>query len=549
MNGCWTIPKLLAGGGGNRASDDSITVRRSLALGDVLCATVVADRLDYLGMEVTFKAHPAAHCILRRIPSVSRIQTPNGTAHIDLDNSYESDPHRRMRHFHQMFFDSANRQLSSRGVLLGKPINCTPRLAIMDREKALSAEMLSRHPKPWVFICPRSNSYQCRTVPDAIWAEAAKLIPGTCFWIGMHPGPEGIVDLGLRHYDNVILNLSVADLLLTTDTGPLHTAAALRVPCVVLAQSSFPDWHLSDQNDFLSIYPEGDLKCLDCQLNACPKNRDLPPCQKFSPEKIASAARLKLENRGMISAAVSVYQPKAEVLNKCLQHLVDQVDEIVVVRDLAGIFPKPAFQHPKVKYLVKNQRDIGYGRKQNYAVRNTNGEFVLLVNDDVFLEHDAVARMVQLFDDPRVGMSSNLLRYPDRTIYHAGKIRSPGARGWGHIDHRKFEPTIKVPTEMENVCGACITVRREAFYSVNGFDERFYLYAEDDDMSLAFRHKGWKIMFTPLSVGVHLEHQSTQKTPKIMDIVHESNRMFGEKWSGYFEWNAQRVPGNFAYLS
>jgi GT2 family glycosyltransferase/ADP-heptose:LPS heptosyltransferase len=536
------------GGGNIRTAPRHISVRRNLAIGDVLCSTVVAHKLAELGFSVEFQSHSATHCILRRCNSIESYIEPKGHCDVDLDNSYERDPQRRQKHFHRMFMDAANHQLGRMGIDLGKPFNCTPRLHVTRQERDTWTNQFSKYPRPWVFICPRSNSFAARTVPDMYWGLAAPQIPGTKFWLGMHPAPEGIVDLHIRHLDNVILALSVTDLLLTTDTGPLHIAAALRTPLIALGQSSAPDWHLSDQNDFHTIWPEGNLKCLDCQENVCPISALQPPCQIFDPAKIAQAATTKLSAKGRISAAVSVYRPVAEVLNRCLAHLLPQVDEIVVCRDLAGTFPTDATQHPKIRYIVKNVSDIGYGRKQNYAVRHTSGEFVLLVNDDVFLNPGAVELMLGCMADPKVGVVSNLLRYPNGTIYHAGKVRAPNVRGWGHVDHRGYLPTFKKPLELENVCGACNLVRREAFYSINGFDETFFLYAEDDDMALSMRKNGWKLMFHPDSTGIHMEHQSTEKTPRIVEIMHESNRNFDRKWGAYLTHNATRIPGNFDYL-
>lgn len=540
-------------GGGNihfkTDTSNRITIRRSLAIGDVLCSTAVATKLAEQGFSVDFKSHPATHCVLRRHPAVARALEPDGPCDIDLDGCYENDKHRNTKHFHQMFFAKANEDIQKLGISIGKPLNCTPRISVSTKERKMALNTLEQYPRPWTFIVPRSQNYAARTVPDYVWGMAATKIPGTKFWLGMHPGPTGIVDLSIKHFDLVIRYLSVADLLLTTDTGPMHVAAALRTPIIVLSQSSSPDWHLSDQNDFQSIYPEGNLDCLDCQKNVCPKVALTPPCQNFHPEVVANAANNHYNGDGKISAAVSVYRPRAEVLNKCLEHLLPQVHEIVVCRDKFGEFPTPKLDNPKIRYVIKNDTDIGYGRKQNYCVRHTTGEFVLLVNDDVFLDPGAVKQMHDLMmTDASIGMVSNLLRYPNGTIYHAGKVRSPGVRGWGHIDHRKYEPTFRSPALMENVCGACILVRRKAFYSVNGFDERFYLYAEDDDMSLSFRKAGWKLFFHPGSTGVHMEHQSTEKTPRITEIVNNSNRTFSEKWGRYLDHNIQRVPGDFDYV-
>lgn len=144
-------------------------------------------------------------------------------------------------------------------------------------------------------------------------------------------------------------------------------------------------------------------------------------------------------------------------------------------------------------------------------------------------------------------MVANLLRYPDGTIYHAGKARGPGQRGWGHRDYKHRDCTIKEPTEMENVCGACVLVSRKAFYEIDGFDEEFFIYAEDDSFALSMRQQGYKIIFTPHSEGTHLEHQSTKLLGNISDLVGAANTTFSRKWGRYLDHNINRIPGNFDY--
>lgn len=527
-------------------SAQCLVVRRTLALGDVLCSTVVADRLLALGYEVTFQAHAAAHCMLRYHPLLTHITEPKFHPDVDLDGAYERDPARRGKHFHQMFIDTANTQLSNHGIHIGSPHNAKPRLVMPILKKEAIKNHFRQYRRPWVFICPRSESYATRQVPDGIWHEAAKGMIGTKFWLGRHPAPPGIVDLKVQHFDMVLEAISVADLVVSVDTGPLHVAAAFGIPAVAINQSSSPELHLSDQCDYVGVSPN--LDCLNCQQNVCPINSHVPPCQHVEPGLISSWVNAKLRpmTHDGVSAIVAVYQPDPGTLNRCLESLLPQVDEIIVTAEANSKVPAEALKHEKIKYVRKNLSGIGYGRNANFGVRHSTHKWLLLLNDDVFLDPQAVQRMREVFR-PDTGMVANLLRYPEGTIYHAGKRRSPGVKGWGHIDHRQKDCTTKDPTEMENVCMACCMVRREVFYQINGFDEDYFIYAEDDDFCLRLRRAGWKIIFTPHSSGIHMEHQSTRKLGDIAAAVQKANAIFGRKWGEYLEVNANRIPGTFDY--
>lgn len=523
----------------------SLVVRRTAAIGDSLAATVVADRLIDLGFDVDYQSHADCHCALRLHPRLSRVGVPAGSPHVDLDGAYENHPNRKALHYHQMFFERAEKQLKRFGITIGPPTNCRPRLSFPWNRREAAAARISSYPKPWIAIVPRSDSFIPRTIPDGVWQDIASKLNGTVFWLGRHPSPANMVDAHARHFDTVLDYLASADMLLCAETGPMHVAAAFGVPCVVIVQATDPSYTLNDQNDFITV--SAPLDCLHCQRTKCPKNEYQPPCQNVDPDGVADLVDSRL-NTG-VSAVVAIYQPEAATLNRCLECVCPQVDEVVVTAEGNSVIPKGALLNPKVRYVQTTKRRIGYGRNANFGVRHAHGKIVLLLNDDVFLDPDAVARMKDELTDPAVGACSNFLRYPSGQIYHAGKIRSPGMRGWGHQDHLKYHPTWKEPLDVENMCGACVLVKREAFYQVGGFDEDFFLYAEDDAFMLSLRKAGWRLRYTPHSTGVHVEGQSTRKLGQPMEHVNNANRIFHAKWSKYLEHNLNRCPmGNFDYV-
>lgn len=549
MNNCYMIRQSLDGGG-NGAVSRPIVVRRTAAIGDSLCASVVADKLADLGYEVHWQTHASIHCVMRRRPRISFIGEPNAPAHVNLDGAYEKNALRRQRHFHQMFIEEANRQLQGMGISLGAPLNCRPRLFVPRGTIESVQKKFSVYARPWVFVVPRSDHYNVRQVMDGVWESAAARIQGTKFWLGRHPAPGNFIDLKAQHMDNVIEWLTAADLVISVDTGPMHIAAALGVPILALGQSSSPELHLGDQDDFLTIWP-GNLTCINCQQNVCPISQYQPPCQNFDPAFIAHWANLKLMQKTTenVSAIVAIYKPDVRTLNRCLECLLPQVQEIIVTGAGDSVRPAGSIENGKVRYVRKSTPRIGYGRNANFGARHSTGKYLLLINDDVFLDPGAVENMLAEIRKPGVGLVANLLRYPDGTIYHAGKSRSPNVRGWGHIDHRQRDHSIKGPLDMENVCMACSLVTREAFYRIGGFDEEYFLFAEDDDFCLRLRKEGYRIIFTPHSTGVHVEHQSVNKVGDIQNYLSHANATFDRKWGKYLTANATRIPGSFDYLN
>jgi GT2 family glycosyltransferase/ADP-heptose:LPS heptosyltransferase len=529
-----------------QAVGKSIIIRRTGAFGDAISASAVATRFQELGYSVTFQAHPSIHPILRRVvPKIAVVSEIERFCHIDLDEAYERDPNRRKRPMAYCYFDVANKQAEKQRITgIGRARNYAPRIEIKDAEKRAWLHKLSQAPRPWTMICPRSNSHRCRQVPDDIWQKAAKDIDGSKFWLGSHaPAPAGIVDLKCKSMEEITGALSVADLMLTTDTGPMHIAAAMNIPIVVVEQATSTDYTLSDQCDWSKVKPP--LNCLNCQDTTCRIKPSDPPCQYIDPILISTAAnrRLRVQDTD-VSIVVAIYKPTVERLNRCLTAALPQCKEILVVSDRAGIVPDGALRHEKIQYARSWQTDIGYGRKANFGMRHTVSRWVLLLNDDCYLSDNAIAKLMECAR-PDVGMVSACLFYPTGKIQHGGTIRAPGQHGWHHLDVGQDKSRFTDVVEMENVTGACVMINREAFYTAGGFDENFYLCCEDNDMCMRIRKAGYRILFTPHATAIHEESVSSRTTPGFQGIVKESCTYLEKKWGWYWEKNRNVELGTF----
>ncbi|HET6760543.1 MAG TPA: glycosyltransferase family 2 protein, partial [Gemmatimonadaceae bacterium] len=139
----------------------------------------------------------------------------------------------------------------------------------------------------------------------------------------------------------------------------------------------------------------------------------------------------------------------------------------------------------------------GYGAACNRGARETSRPFLLLLNSDAMIRPGAVEALVAALDsDPRVAVVGPRLENPDGTLQpsilrlptlwrifceSSGLAYLSGGRAplRGHSatkeDHSRARP-------VECVKGAAILVRRTAFEEVGGFDERFFLYAEESDL-------------------------------------------------------------------
>ncbi len=270
-----------------------IIVRRTAGIGDSLAATVVADLLHEQGHEVVWQTHPEIIPIIKRHPTIVRVEPPKGHCDVNLDGAYEN-PWNQSMHFHNAFILRAKEDLKRIGVSISlnhpqKP----PRL--MNNEVNIPALKISLDgfDRPWVMVVPRSM-FQTRCVPDSVWRDAIPLFDGSVFWMGQHPAPIG---KSLKSLTVGLLcdYLNAADLVVTVDTGPMHIASAYGIPMVVISQSHDVHLRLSPLSDF-EVIRRDDLACLNCQKHRCPIDPYNPPCGQINPVKLADVVNRKLNS-------------------------------------------------------------------------------------------------------------------------------------------------------------------------------------------------------------------------------------------------------------
>jgi len=158
--------------------------------------------------------------------------------------------------------------------------------------------------------------------------------------------------------------------------------------------------------------------------------------------------------------------------------------------------------------------NLGFGRAVNLAAGRARGDYLLLLNQDAWLEEGALEGMRQRAgEEARIGLVAPVLRYPDgrpqltwspaRSL--AGEVlqrllnRWEGCP-WVHGGAGRAVARLAGPLWYT---GACLFLRAEAFREVGGFDERFFLYFEDVDLCLRLERAGWRLVQEPDALVTH----------------------------------------------
>lgn len=219
-------------------------------------------------------------------------------------------------------------------------------------------------------------------------------------------------------------------------------------------------------------------------------------------------------------------------LEHCLyaaQKAVDAVNgEIIVVDNHSsdGSIPYLKCRFPAVKFICSEQNN-GFARACNIGLAEARGEYILFLNPDTLVAEDTLQKCVDFFeqhaDCGALGVkmtdgAGNFLKESKRAfpspltslykLFGLGKL-FPHSRVFnryhlGHLDNDKVHP-------VDVLAGAYIMVPRRVLDEVGSFDERFFMYGEDVDLSYRIQQAGYKNYYFPGTTIIHFKGESTRR--------------------------------------
>ena len=229
-------------------------------------------------------------------------------------------------------------------------------------------------------------------------------------------------------------------------------------------------------------------------------------------------------------AVVIVNYRSYKELHGCLVSLERAAGDVSVVvvdhesqTDLADVLSE---RFPAIQLQRVNGND-GFAAGVNAGVRATTSPFLLLLNPDSVVEPETCCRLADWLEaHPDVGVAGPRIRnadgsvqpsarrFPDLTTAIAGRSSwLTKALPWNPLSRHNLparDLAESKPVEVDWVSGACMCIRRKAFDAVGGLDEGFFLYWEDADFCRRLQRAGWRTMFVPEAIAVHIGARSSR---------------------------------------
>jgi GT2 family glycosyltransferase len=187
--------------------------------------------------------------------------------------------------------------------------------------------------------------------------------------------------------------------------------------------------------------------------------------------------------------------------------------------------------HPTVRLIV-NRENLGFARPNNQAAETTTANYLALLNNDMRLAPDWIARMVNFLEAGPHDVTcagSRILNWDGSHVDFIGGTMAFNGMG--------FQPGFQLPVEAPEArrypdellfaCGGAMLIRRQVFVEAGGFDPDYFAYYEDVDLGWRLWVLGHRVRFCPEAVVYHRHNGTSSRFDWRKKVVlFERNALF-----------------------
>ncbi len=191
--------------------------------------------------------------------------------------------------------------------------------------------------------------------------------------------------------------------------------------------------------------------------------------------------------------------------------------------------------------VLRTGENIGFGAGHNFIIDRLDSDYHAVINPDVILKDDIISNMADYLDShPECGMLSPKILFPDGRDQILGK-RVPLPQYLVASRLRGKEPgktlskyamldcDLSEPTQIQNATGCFMFIRTSLFKELGGFDERYFMYFEDCDLTRKVNSVS-KVLFYPYAVVYHEWGRESKKNFKLKMVQVSSMLKYYAKW-------------------
>ena len=253
-----------------------------------------------------------------------------------------------------------------------------------------------------------------------------------------------------------------------------------------------------------------------------------------------------MKEKELISASIVTYNNRDEAVNICrclLEHTKKYPIRLYVFDNGSSDGTADKLSGISGVTVVRLNKNIGFGAAHNKILEYEMGDIHFVINPDIIINGDLLSDMYDfLKSNPDIALAMPEILNPDGTVQYLPKEKPSlkrlylGRLGKFSKKFRRVRDDFiwqgKELTEVTdiNFCSGCFfAVRKNIFKELKGFDERYFMYLEDADLTLRAKEKG-RVVIAPQFRVTHMWHRESAKSIKYLFIHICSSFKFLYKW-------------------
>lgn len=261
----------------------------------------------------------------------------------------------------------------------------------------------------------------------------------------------------------------------------------------------------------------------------------------------------------MIISSIVIYKHSYKDLEKTLNSLINNsfIDKIIIVdNDISNWANK--FINQKIEY-IKSAGNIGFGSAHNIAINKyaSKSKYFLICNPDIYFEQEQFNTFIDFVLNNKSGLYLPKIIYPDGQNQYGARLLP----SFFNLFSRRFSPKIAKKLDNEYLLlkyninkpifapylsGCFMLFDSNALLDLCGFDERFFMYMEDIDISRRCAEKYGNLYF-PNATVIHKHEQGSYKNNFLLNAHLKSAFQYFNKWGWLID--TYRTKQNLKCLS
>jgi len=199
---------------------------------------------------------------------------------------------------------------------------------------------------------------------------------------------------------------------------------------------------------------------------------------------------------------------------------------------------------PRVK-LIANQENLGFAKANNQAIKQAQGDFILLLNPDMRVMPDTLSKMVKWMRENKQASVAGccLINEKGETIKHVRRfptvwdqlvivLKLPHLFPWILREYLPVDFDYHKPAKVDSIRGGFFMIKREIIEKIGLLDEQYFLWFEEVDYCRRVKESGGEVWYTPIAKCIDYVGQSFKQLPrgKAQKYFRDSMLKYFKKW-------------------